>query len=118
VCDVREQDQADALFTSVADKCGSMDLVVANAAIIQAAPVVAIGAEEFDAAMRTVFDGALHTALAALPHLRRSPAGGRLALIGSVGGLLSVPHLLPYSCAKSAVAALAEGLHAEEAERE
>jgi short-subunit dehydrogenase len=57
--------------------------------------------------------GAVHTSLEALPHLRRSQAGGRLALIGSVGGLIAAPHLLPYSCAKSAVATLAEGLHAE-----
>jgi NAD(P)-dependent dehydrogenase (short-subunit alcohol dehydrogenase family) len=63
VCDVRERDQADTLFTSVADKCGSVDIVVANAGI-QVAPVVAIGAGEFDAAMRTIFDSALHTALA------------------------------------------------------
>ncbi|SHM80641.1 SDR family NAD(P)-dependent oxidoreductase [Actinacidiphila paucisporea] len=115
VCDVRERDQVDALFTSVAEACGSVDVVVANAGIIQVAPVAAIGAEEFDDAMGTIFGGAVHTALSALPHLRRSAAGGRLALIGSVGGLLGVPHLLPYSCAKSAVAALAEGLHAEEA---
>ncbi|MFD0381591.1 SDR family NAD(P)-dependent oxidoreductase [Streptomyces stramineus] len=40
-----------------------------------------------------------------------------MALIGSIGGLVAVPHLLPYSCAKSAVAALAEGLRAEEAAR-
>jgi NAD(P)-dependent dehydrogenase (short-subunit alcohol dehydrogenase family) len=116
VCDVRERAQVDALFTSVADACGAVDIVVANAGIIQVAPVAAIGAEEFDDAMRTIFDGALHTALGALPYLRRSAAGGRLALIGSVGGLLAVPHLLPYSCAKFAVAALAEGLHAEEAD--
>lgn len=105
----------EALSTTVAAECDSVDIVVANAGIIQVATVAAIGAEEFDSAMRTIFEGALHTSLATLPHLRRSAAGGRLALIGSVGGLLAVPHLLPYSCAKSAVAALAEGLHAEEA---
>jgi NAD(P)-dependent dehydrogenase (short-subunit alcohol dehydrogenase family) len=52
-----------------------------------------------------------------LPRCRICAAGGRLALIGSVGGLPAVRHLLPCSCAKSAVAALAEGLHAEEAEK-
>src|SRR4051794_31145697 len=44
VCDVRERDQVDALFTSVAEACGSVDVVVANAGIIQVAPVAAIGA--------------------------------------------------------------------------
>ncbi|SFF59543.1 Short-chain dehydrogenase [Actinacidiphila alni] len=115
VCDVREGDQVEALISSVARTHGSVDIVVANAGVIQVAPTAAIGAEEYEDAMRTIFDGALLTSLAALPYLRRSPAGGRLALIGSIGGLLAVPHLLPYSCAKYAVAALAEGLHAEEA---
>ncbi|MFQ3560679.1 SDR family NAD(P)-dependent oxidoreductase [Streptomyces gramineus] len=42
-------------------------------------------------------------------------AGDRLALIGWVGGLPAVPHLLPYSCAKAAVGALGEGLQEEAA---
>lgn len=115
VCDVRERDQVDALFTSVAAECGSVDIVVANAGIIQVAPVAAIGAEEFDSAMRTIFEGALHTSLAGLPHLRPQRGGwparpDRLGRWPARGA-----HLLPYSCVKSAVAALAEGLHAEEA---
>lgn len=117
VCDVRVRDEVEALLATTAQTFGGVDIVVANAGIIPVAPVEALGADDFDDAMRTIFGGALHTSLAALPHLRRSPAGGRLALVGSVGGLLAVPHLLPYSCAKYAVAALAEGLHAEEAGR-
>jgi NAD(P)-dependent dehydrogenase (short-subunit alcohol dehydrogenase family) len=92
-----------------------VDVVVANAGIIQVAPAETVGADGFDDAMSTIFHGALHTCLEALPYLRKSRAGGRLALVGSVGGLLAVPHLLPYSCAKAAVGALAEGLHAEAA---
>lgn len=114
VCDVRERDQVRELFAQTADRSGGVDLVIANAGIIQVGPADDLGIDGFDAAMSTIFSGAVHTAMEALPHLRRSPAGGRLALIGSVGGLLAVPHLLPYSCAKSAVAALAEGLYAEE----
>ncbi|NEE39282.1 SDR family oxidoreductase, partial [Streptomyces sp. SID7982] len=73
----------------------------------------AVGAAEFGDAMDTMFYGALHTSLEALPYLKETR--GRLGLIASVGGLLGVPHLLPYSCAKAAVGALAEGLHAEAA---
>lgn len=113
VCDVRDQDAMRELFRATAEAHGGVDVVIANAGIIQVAPLAAIGAAEFREAMDTIFMGALHTSLEALPHLRRSRAGGRLALIGSVGGLIAAPHLLPYSCAKSAVAALAEGLHAE-----
>ncbi|MEU3465635.1 SDR family oxidoreductase [Streptomyces sp. NPDC006733] len=114
VCDVRERHQVRELFARTADRTGGVDIVIGNAGIIQVGPVDDLGIDGFDAAMSAIFSGAVHTALEALPYLRRSPAGGRLALIGSVGGLFAVPHLLPYSCAKSAVAALAEGLYAEE----
>ncbi|WP_370747604.1 SDR family NAD(P)-dependent oxidoreductase [Streptomyces sp. MnatMP-M17] len=115
VCDVRDREAVRRLMRDTALACGGIDIVIANAGIIQVAPVDAIGAEEFEGALDSIFMGALHTSLEALPYLRRSPAGGRLALIGSVGGLLAVPHMLPYSCAKAAVGALAEGLHAEAA---
>ncbi|MEU4199975.1 SDR family NAD(P)-dependent oxidoreductase [Streptomyces sp. NPDC039022] len=114
VCDVRDRAAVEAVVEDVAAREGGLDIVIGNAGVIQVGPSASVGHEAFHDAMRTIFDGALNTSLAALPHLRRSPAGGRLALIGSVGGLLAVPHLLPYSCAKFAVAALAEGLHAEE----
>lgn len=117
VCDVRDGAAVRERFAEIAGDGGRLDIVIANAGIIQVGPADALGTEGFRDAMDSIFNGALNTAFAALPHLRRSPVGGRLALVGSVGGLLAVPHLLPYSCAKSAIAALAEGLHAEEAAR-
>ncbi|MGW7487419.1 SDR family NAD(P)-dependent oxidoreductase [Streptomyces sp. NPDC054786] len=114
VCDVRDRAAVQDRLSEIARDHDGLDIVIANAGIIQVGPADALGPDGFQDAMDSVFNGALNTAFAALPHLRRSPAGGRLALIGSVGGLLAVPHLLPYSCAKSAVAALADGLHAEE----
>ncbi|MET8677145.1 SDR family NAD(P)-dependent oxidoreductase [Streptomyces sp. NPDC004647] len=114
VCDVRDQAAVRALLAEVAARSGSVDIVVGNAGTIQVGPVDPVGAEEFREAMETMFFGALYTSLEALPYLRRSWVGGRLALIGSIGGLFAVPHLLPYSCAKSAIAALAEGLREEQ----
>jgi short-subunit dehydrogenase len=38
---------------------------------------------------------------------------GHIAVISSIGGKVAVPHLLPYSCAKFAVAGFAAGLRAE-----
>jgi NAD(P)-dependent dehydrogenase (short-subunit alcohol dehydrogenase family) len=112
-CDVADRGQMTALMQDAALAQGGLDVVVANAGIIQVAPLDALGPRDFASASDTIFMGAVHTALEALPWLRRSPAGGRLALIGSVGGLVAAPHLLPYSCAKFAVAGLADGLHAE-----
>ncbi|MEW2407814.1 SDR family NAD(P)-dependent oxidoreductase [Streptomyces griseoviridis] len=110
VCDVRDRTAVREVMRATHARDG-LDTVVACAGVIQVAPVESIGAKEFDDALDVIFRGTVHTALEALPYLRR--ARGRLALIGSVGGLLGVPHLLPYACAKAAVGALGEGLRAE-----
>ncbi|MFG3045180.1 SDR family NAD(P)-dependent oxidoreductase [Streptomyces sp. NPDC048241] len=115
VCDVRDEAAVSAVVEETVAATGGLDVVIANAGVIQVAPAEAAGSDAFRDAMATIFDGTLYTCLAALPHLRRSPAGGRLGLIGSVGGLVSPPHLVPYSCAKAAVRALGEGLQAETA---
>jgi short-subunit dehydrogenase len=115
VCDVRDRDAVESVVRQAETRYGGLDIVVANAGVIQVAPVASLDSEAFDDAMAAIFGGAVNTAMAALPHLRMSDAGGRLCLIGSVGGLLAVPHLLPYSCAKAAVGALGEGLRAETA---
>ncbi|MFD7920805.1 SDR family NAD(P)-dependent oxidoreductase [Streptomyces sp. NPDC059740] len=114
VCDLRDRAATRKAVDEAAEAAGGLDVVIANAGIIQVAPASALGPAGFDEAMRSIFETTVNTAFAALPHLRASRAGGRLALIGSVGGLMGTPHLLPYSCAKSAVGALAEGLRAEE----
>ncbi|MFG2311537.1 SDR family NAD(P)-dependent oxidoreductase [Streptomyces sp. NPDC048566] len=115
VCDVRDLTAVESAVRDAESAQGGLDVVVANAGIIQVGPLASLDAKAFEDAMATIFGGTVNTATAALPHLRRSPAGGRLCLIGSVGGLLAVPHLLPYSCAKAAVGALGEGLRAETA---
>ncbi|MFF3418174.1 SDR family NAD(P)-dependent oxidoreductase [Streptomyces sp. NPDC002698] len=113
VCDVRDRHAVASVVRQADARHGGLDIVVANAGVIQVAPVASLDSGAFEDAMDTIFGGAVNTAVAALPSLRASEAGGRLCLIGSVGGLLAVPHLLPYSCAKAAVGALGEGLRAE-----
>ncbi|MFD5814177.1 SDR family NAD(P)-dependent oxidoreductase [Streptomyces sp. NPDC127038] len=115
VCDVRDRQAVASVVQQADDRHGGLDIVVANAGVIQVAPVASLRAGAFEDAMDTIFGGAVNTAMAALPSLRASEAGGRLCLIGSVGGLLAVPHLLPYSCAKAALGTLGEGLRAETA---
>ncbi|MFE9768226.1 SDR family NAD(P)-dependent oxidoreductase [Streptomyces sp. NPDC005808] len=115
VCDVRDEAAVTSAVRDTAEVADGLDVVIANAGIIQVAPAEVGGTAAFRDAMATIFEGTLHTSLAALPLLRRSPAGGRLGLVGSVGALLAVPHLVPYSCAKAAVRALGEGLQEETA---
>jgi short-subunit dehydrogenase len=43
----------------------------------------------------------------------RTRGAGRIVNITSIGGKISVPHLLPYNCAKFAAVGFSEGLRAE-----
>jgi hypothetical protein len=62
--------------------------------------------------MKTHFWGPLFMVLAVLPHMRHQ-GGGRIVNISSIGGRISVPHLVPYSASKFALTGLSDGLRAE-----
>ncbi len=111
VCDLRDRKETTAMVERAVAHFGGLDIVVNNAGEIQVAPVEATPREAFESAMGTMFWGAVDVAEAALPTLRERR--GTLVNITSVGGKVSSPHLLPYSCAKFAQTALSEGLDAE-----
>ncbi len=91
---------------------GRVDILVNNAGIIQTGPLENMTLADFREAIAVDFWGTVYASLAALPGMRRRGAG-TICNITSVGGELSVPHLLPYSCAKAAARAFSEGLTAE-----
>ena len=89
VCDVTDQGQVEAMVRTVRERFGGVDVL----------------------AMRTHFWGPLYATLAVLP-LMRARGAGRIVNIASIGGKISVPHLLPYSASKFALVGLSEGLRA------
>ena len=111
-CDVSNSSQVDNLIASVLNRYGSIDVLVNNAGIIHVGPVDTMTIEDFEIAMDVMFWGTVYTTLAVLPYMRRQ-AQGRIVNITSVGAKVSVPHLIPYSCAKFACAAFSEGMRAE-----
>jgi short-subunit dehydrogenase len=68
--------------------------------------------KRFETAVSTMALAPVRLALAALP-VMRAQGHGRIVTIPSIGGKLSVPHLLPYSTAKFAAVGFSEGLRAE-----
>jgi NAD(P)-dependent dehydrogenase (short-subunit alcohol dehydrogenase family) len=111
-CDVSDPQSVFAMVDSVIAKYGRIDVLVNDAGQIEVGPLESMTARDFRAAMDTNFWGAFNVIHAAFPHLR---GGGesRIVNISSVGGLVSVPHLLPYSASKFALQGFSLGLRQE-----
>lgn len=111
-CDVSVREDCERMIADVARGFGPVDVLVNNAGIIEVAPFDEMRVEDFERAMGVMFWGTLYPTLAILPEMRRRKQG-RIVNITSIGGKISVPHLVPYCCAKFAAVALSEGLRAE-----
>lgn len=112
VCDVGDPDQVERLVAAARQRFGQIDVLVNNAGVIQAGPFEVQTVADYEEALRVHFWGPLHTILAVVPEMQRRREG-RIVNISSVGGRISVPHLLPYSASKFALTGLSEGLRAE-----
>ncbi len=111
-CDVSRPEQVEHLVTSARQHFGRIDTLVNNAGTISVGPVMAHGVEDFRESMDTMFWGTVYPTLAVLPAMIEH-GKGRIVNITSLGGKVSMPHLLPYSCAKFATVGFSEGLHTE-----
>jgi len=112
VCDVSNRTQVENTIREVQDQLGAIDVLVNNAGIISVGPVENQSMGDFEEAMKINFWSQVYATLAVLPEMRRG-SEGRIVNITSIGGKVSVPHLLPYSCSKFAAVAFSEGLRAE-----
>ncbi len=112
VCDVTKPEEVQQLITQATSHFGRVDILVNNAGIISAGPWNTRTRSDFEESMNIIFWGTYNTTMAVLPQMRVR-GNGRIVNIASVGGKVSVPHLLSYASAKFAVVGLSEGLHAE-----
>jgi NADP-dependent 3-hydroxy acid dehydrogenase YdfG len=99
-CDVTDKEQVDEVVSSVESHYGRIDVLVNNAGVIEVGPMEAMVLDDFVEAIDTHFWGPLYTTLAVLPGMRRRKEG-RIVNISSIGGKVSVPHLLPTARASS-----------------
>jgi NAD(P)-dependent dehydrogenase (short-subunit alcohol dehydrogenase family) len=111
-CDVRDCEQAQRLIEQATARFGRVDVLVNNAGTILTGPVASQTLQDFEETMATMFWGTVYTTMALLPQMRQRKSG-RIVNITSIGGKVSVPHLLSYCSAKFAAVGFSEGLHAE-----
>jgi NAD(P)-dependent dehydrogenase (short-subunit alcohol dehydrogenase family) len=112
VCDVSDHQRVEALVERVEREVGPVEVAVHVAGVIQVGPLTSLTREHFKAAIGIMTWGPINLALAVLPGMRRRRRG-RIAVVTSIGGMVSVPHLLPYSTAKFAAVGFSQGLGAE-----
>ncbi len=92
---------------------GKIDVLVNDAGTIVVGPMETMTREDYADALDTHFWGTYNMVEAAWDELRRSH--GAIVNVTSIGGRISVPHLLPYSVSKFAQVGYSEGLRAEAA---
>ncbi len=111
-CDLRDREQARRLIEQATAHFGRVDVLVNNAGTILTGPLLSQALQDFEETMAILFWGTVHTTMAVLPQMRQR-RGGHIVNITSIGGKVSIPHLLSYCSAKFAAVGFSEGLHAE-----
>jgi NAD(P)-dependent dehydrogenase (short-subunit alcohol dehydrogenase family) len=115
-CDVRSAEEMRAAIKRAYETFGRIDLLVNNAGTIAVGPRESLTRQDYEDAMNTHF-WAMYSAVESVLPIFQRQGGGRIANITSIGGKLSVPHLLAYSVSKFAAVGYSEGLRAELARR-
>jgi short-subunit dehydrogenase len=111
-CDLKERSEIGSMVNKIHDAYGQIDVLVNNASIMTVTPFEDATVENYEELMDNGFWATLNTVLAVFPEMKKR-GEGRIVNISSIGGKISVPHLLPYSASKFAIAGFSTGLRAE-----
>ncbi len=112
VCDVADATAVASMVERLEHDLGGVELVVAVAGVIQVGPLASMTRSHFEEAIDIMLWGPINVALAVLPGMR-SRGRGRIGVVSSIGGIIAVPHLLPYSTAKFGALGFSTGLRSE-----
>ena len=82
------------------------------AGVIQVGPLASMSRVHFEQAVSVMLWGPVNVALTVAQQMQ-ARRRGRIGIVTSVGGLIPVPHLLPYSTAKFGAVGFSSGLRPE-----
>jgi len=111
--DVRDQAALRALAARGVQELGRLDIVVANAGILNWARSHELTEEQWQDVIDVNLTGVYKTVEATLPHLLEQGTGGSIILISSSAGLKGQPFTLSYTAAKHGVVGLTRALAIE-----
>jgi NAD(P)-dependent dehydrogenase (short-subunit alcohol dehydrogenase family) len=113
--DVANLADIERLYATVKAAKGSLDVIVANAGIVEIVPVAEATPEHFDRIFDVNVKGTYFTVQKALPLLKN---GSSIVLVGSVASLIGPPNHSVYSATKAAVRSLVRTFAAELKDRQ
>ena len=111
-CDVSDRVDVYSMIDQCLHEWGHIDVLVNDAGVIRVGPVEAMELDDYRQAMDVHFWGPLYVINAVIPGMKARRCG-RIVNISSIGGRISVPHLVPYCASKFALVGLSEGLRSE-----
>jgi NAD(P)-dependent dehydrogenase (short-subunit alcohol dehydrogenase family) len=110
-CDIRNPGEIAGAVLNAHRHFGRLDLLINNAGTIAVGPMESMTRADYEESLQTHFWAMYDAVTAAVPLFERR-GGGRIVNITSIGGKVSVPHLLPYCVGKFAAVGYSEGLRA------
>ncbi len=111
--DIRDPQAVRALVDRGVAELGHIDIVVANAGILNWAKTEELSEDQWQDVIDVNLTGVFHTVQAALPHLLRQGTGGSIILTSSSAGMKGQPFTLSYTAAKHGVVGIARALAIE-----
>ena len=106
--DVSRQDSIESAVAQTIDKLGRIDILINNAALFTAAPVVEIDRSDFDRVFNINVAGTLFTLQAVARHMIDRGGGGKIINMASQAGRRGEPLVAVYCATKAAVISLTQ----------
>jgi short-subunit dehydrogenase len=111
VHDVTDAEGAGALAEEIESEIGPVDTLITVAGVLTVGPLPD-SAEAYSQPLDIMLRGHINMVHAVLPAMRRR-GHGRIGVVTSIGGIIPVPHMVPYSVAKFGAVGFARGLTTE-----
>ncbi|PEN08485.1 NAD-binding protein [Longimonas halophila] len=115
--DVRDQDAIDAVFETIQEEAGRLDILINNAGLGRFGPIDEMAVEDWDVQHDTNLRGLYLCTRAAVPMMRAQNEdkgfGGHIVNIASIAGLIGNPNISAYNASKFGVRGFSQALMKE-----
>jgi len=111
--DVREIEQVNRLVAATVERCGRLDVLVANAGGAPAVDAASVSPRFHEKIIALNLIAPLHCAQRANAAMQQQPEGGVIVFITSVSGMRPSPGTAAYGAAKAGLISLAQSLAVE-----